>query len=40
MIQTILSSLFSTWASEIGSLSWLGVALIAAVLEVSLSHFG
>ena len=40
MIQTILSSLFSTWASEIGSLSWLGVALIAAVLEVSLPHFG
>ena len=40
MIQTILSSLFSTWASEIGSLTWLGVALIAAVLEVSLPHFG
>ncbi len=32
--------LFSDWAAEIGSLSWLAVALVAAIIEVSLPHFG
>jgi membrane protein implicated in regulation of membrane protease activity len=40
MIQTILSELFSSWAAEIGSLTWLGIALVAAILEVSVPHFG
>ncbi len=40
MIQTILSALFSSWAAEIGSLFWLGIALLAAILEVSVPHFG
>ena len=43
MIQTILSllsSLFSSWAAEVGELTWLGLALVAALLEVSLPHFG
>ncbi len=30
----------SQWASEVGSLSWLAVALVAAVIEVSVPHFG
>ena len=32
--------LLSDWAAEVGSLSWLAVALVAAVIEVSLPHFG
>jgi membrane-bound serine protease (ClpP class) len=40
VIQTILSALFSSWAAEIGSLFWLGIALLAAILEVSVPHFG
>jgi membrane protein implicated in regulation of membrane protease activity len=40
MIGTILSALVSQWASEVGALTWLGIALVAAVLEVSIPHFG
>jgi membrane protein implicated in regulation of membrane protease activity len=40
MIQEILSAIFSSWAAEIGSLFWLGIALLAAILEVSVPHFG
>ena len=36
----MIASLFSEWAAQIGSLSWLAVALVAAVIEVSLPHFG
>ena len=32
--------LLSDWAAEVGSLSWLAVALVAAVIEVTLPHFG
>lgn len=32
--------LFSRWAAQVGSLSWLAVALVAAVIEVSVPHFG
>lgn len=28
------------WAAQVGSLSWLAVALVAAVIEVSVPHFG
>ena len=40
MIWTVLSSLFSSWAAEVGALTWLGLALIAGILEVSVPHFG
>jgi membrane-bound serine protease (ClpP class) len=40
MIPRLLSDLFAQWAAEVGSLSWLAVALVAAILEVSLPHFG
>ena len=40
MIPRVLSDLFAQWAAEVGSLSWLAVALVAAILEVSLPHFG
>jgi membrane protein implicated in regulation of membrane protease activity len=40
MIQTLLSELFSSWAAEIGSLFWLGIALLAGIIEVSVPHFG
>jgi membrane-bound serine protease (ClpP class) len=40
MILRMLSDLFAQWAAEVGSLSWLAVALVAAILEVSLPHFG
>ena len=40
MISRLLSEWLSQWAAEVGSLSWLAVALVAAVIEVSLPHFG
>jgi membrane protein implicated in regulation of membrane protease activity len=40
VIQTLLSGLFSSWVAEVGALSWLGIALLAAILEVSVPHFG
>jgi membrane protein implicated in regulation of membrane protease activity len=40
MIGTILSQMFSSWAAEVGALTWLGLALVAAVLEISVPHFG
>ncbi len=35
----ILDSL-KQWAAQVGSLSWLAVALVAAIIEVSVPHFG
>jgi membrane protein implicated in regulation of membrane protease activity len=40
MILRLLSDWFGQWAAEVGSLSWLAVALVAAVIEVTLPHFG
>jgi membrane protein implicated in regulation of membrane protease activity len=40
MILNLISHWFSNWAAEVGSLSWLAVALVAAILEVSVPHFG
>jgi membrane protein implicated in regulation of membrane protease activity len=40
MIARLLSDWFAQWAAEVGSLSWLAVALVAAILEVSVPHFG
>jgi inner membrane protein len=36
----MISSLLSQWAAEVGSISWLAVALVAAVIEVTVPHFG
>jgi membrane protein implicated in regulation of membrane protease activity len=36
----MIQSWFAQWAAEVGSLSWLAVALVAAILEVSVPHFG
>jgi len=40
MIPGLLSQWLGQWAAEVGSLSWLAVALVAAVIEVSVPHFG
>jgi membrane protein implicated in regulation of membrane protease activity len=40
MIPSVLSQWLAQWAAEVGSLSWLAVALVAAVIEVSVPHFG
>jgi membrane protein implicated in regulation of membrane protease activity len=40
MILRLLSEWVAQWAAEVGSLSWLAVALVAAVIEVTLPHFG
>jgi membrane protein implicated in regulation of membrane protease activity len=40
MILNLIGSWFSNWAAEVGSISWLAVALVAAIFEVSLPHFG
>ena len=36
----MILQLLQEWAAQIGSLSWLAVALVAAVIEVSVPHFG
>jgi membrane protein implicated in regulation of membrane protease activity len=36
----MIERLFAQWAAEIGAVSWLAVALVAAVIEVSVPHFG
>jgi len=40
MILNLIAGWFSNWAAEVGSISWLAVALVAAILEISLPHFG
>jgi membrane protein implicated in regulation of membrane protease activity len=40
MIWNILSTLFASWAAEVGTLTWLGLALVAGILEISVPHFG
>ena len=36
----MIERLISEWAAQIGAISWLAVALVAAVIEVSVPHFG
>jgi membrane protein implicated in regulation of membrane protease activity len=36
----LIADFLKQWAAEVGSLSWLAVALVAAVIEVSVPHFG
>jgi membrane protein implicated in regulation of membrane protease activity len=40
MITEILSRIFSTWATEVETLTWLSLAFIGAIVEVSIPHFG
>ncbi|MBZ5557037.1 MAG: NfeD family protein [Acidobacteriia bacterium] len=36
----MLWEFFSRWASEMSALTWLAVAFVAAILEVTIPHFG
>ena len=36
----MIPDFLAQWAAELGSLGWLAVALVAAILEVSVPHFG
>jgi membrane protein implicated in regulation of membrane protease activity len=36
----MIPDFLARWAAELGSLGWLAVALFAAILEVSIPHFG
>ena len=36
----MIAKLFADWAAQIGAISWLAVALVAAVIEVTVPHFG
>ena len=40
MILDFLSGLFRSWFSDVSTLAWLGLALVAAIVEVSIPHFG
>ena len=40
MITRLISEWLSQWAAQVGALSWLAVALVAAILEISVPHFG
>jgi len=40
MIRWLISGLLSGWFSEFATLVWLGLAFIAAIVEVSIPHFG
>jgi membrane protein implicated in regulation of membrane protease activity len=40
MIFDALSGLFRSWVSEVATLAWLALALVAAIVEVSIPHFG
>lgn len=35
-----ITTLLSIWSAEIGMLVWLAIALVAAIIEVSIPHFG
>jgi len=37
---SLISSLWALWASEVAVFAWLTVAFVAAILEVSIPHFG
>jgi hypothetical protein len=43
MIDALLSMLlryFSNWAAEVGTLAWLALAFVSAIVEVTVPHFG
>ena len=37
---SFVGSLFDSWLSEVATLAWLGLALVGAIVEVSIPHFG
>jgi membrane protein implicated in regulation of membrane protease activity len=37
---SFVGGLFDSWLSEIATLAWLALALIGAIVEVSIPHFG
>jgi len=37
---TFVGSLFDSWLSEVATLAWLALALVGAIVEVSIPHFG
>ena len=36
----MMTTLLSAWSAEIGMVVWLAIALVAAIVEVSIPHFG
>ena len=40
MILDFVAGLFRSWFAEVSTLGWLGLALVAAIVEVSVPHFG
>jgi membrane protein implicated in regulation of membrane protease activity len=39
-IGSFLDGVFNSWLSEVETLTWLGLALVGAIVEVSIPHFG
>jgi membrane protein implicated in regulation of membrane protease activity len=37
---SFIGNLFDNWLSEVATLAWLALALIGAIVEVSIPHFG
>jgi membrane protein implicated in regulation of membrane protease activity len=37
---TFVGNLFDSWLSEVATLAWLALALVGAIVEVSIPHFG
>jgi membrane protein implicated in regulation of membrane protease activity len=37
---SFVGSLFDNWLSEVATLAWLALALVGAIVEVSIPHFG
>src|SRR5262249_14058267 len=37
---SFVGSLFDSWLSDIATLAWLSLALVGAIVEVSIPHFG
>jgi membrane protein implicated in regulation of membrane protease activity len=40
MILRLIAGLFDSWAAEVATLAWLSLALVGAIVEVSVPHFG
>ena len=40
MLLNLVGRLFDSWISEVTTLAWLGLALVGAIVEVSIPHFG
>jgi membrane protein implicated in regulation of membrane protease activity len=39
-MMSLIGSLLSMWGSELAVFTWLAIAFVAAILEVSIPHFG